>query len=302
MQKIKKNILLIKHGAFGDLIQSDGIFKSIKKRHLNANLILMTSSPFTKLMKISPYFNNVIVDNRPSLWNLKSYFRLIKKLNSYKFSHIYDLQNSQRTTVYKYFLLKNTLWVTTNRNDHPQSGLQGLIDMLKDDGMKSHEIYEPDISWMTNDVGPLLKKENISKKYIVLIPGSSQKHPEKRWPFYNELARKFMKQGYEVVNILGPEELDLKNDLVGHKLELLQWNDLAGVINNSLFVIGNDSGPSHIASCLRKPGVALFGPTTSGSKSELARPPFEIIETKDLKKLSATDLFKIIKKSSGFLK
>ena len=302
MKLRKQNILIIKHGAFGDLIQSDGIFKSIKARHLNANLILLTSSPFKKLMKISPYFDDIIIDDRLSLWNIKSYCYLIKQLNSYNFSHVYDLQNSQRTSRYKIFLLKNALWLTTNRNDHPQSGLQGLIDMLKDDGMISQEIYDPDISWMMNDISSLLKRKNISKNYIVLIPGSSKKHPEKRWPFYKELAKKFMKQGYEVVNILGPEELDLKNDLVGHKLELLQWNDLAGVINNSLFVIGNDSGPSHIASCLRRPGVALFGPTTSGLKSELARPPFEIIETKDLKKLSATDLFKIIKKSYGFLK
>ena len=39
MQQKKQNILLIKHGAFGDLIQSDGIFKSIKIRHPKDNLI-----------------------------------------------------------------------------------------------------------------------------------------------------------------------------------------------------------------------------------------------------------------------
>ena len=302
MKLKKQNILIIKHGAFGDLIQSDGIFKSIKARHLNANLILLTSSPFKKLMKISPYFDDIIIDDRLSLWNIKSYYYLIKELNSYNFSHVYDLQNSQRTSRYKNFLLKNALWLTTNRNDHPQSGLQGLIDMLKDDGMISQEIYAPDISWMTNDISSLLKRKNISKNYIVLIPGSSKKHPEKRWPFYGELAKEFMSRGYDVINILGPDELDLKQSLLGHTLELLEWGDLAGLINKSSFVIGNDSGPSHIASCLKKPGVALFGPTTSGPKSELARPPFTIIETEDLNSLSSIDLFKKIKKSYSFLR
>ena len=88
-----QNILIIKHGAFGDLIQSDGIFKSIKIRYPNANLILLTSSPFKKLMRISPHFDDVIIDDRLSLWNLKSYYYLIKQLNSYNFSHVYDLQN-----------------------------------------------------------------------------------------------------------------------------------------------------------------------------------------------------------------
>ena len=301
MQQKKQNILLIKHGAFGDLIQSDGIFKSIKIRHPKDNLILLTSSSFKNLMRISPYFDNVIVDNRFSLWNLKSYYYLIKQLNSYKFSHVYDLQNSQRTLTYKFLLLKNALWLTTKRNDHPQSGLQGLLDMLKGDGMMPQEIYDPDISWMVNDVSSLLKEKKISKKYVVLIPGSSRKHTEKRWPFYKLLAKEFIDRGFDVVNILGPDELDLQKHLLGHKLELLDWGDLAGVINSSLFVIGNDSGPSHIASCLKRPGIALFGPTTSGTKSELARPPFRIIETEALEKFTTDDLIISIKKFYSFL-
>ena len=302
MQPKKQNILIIKHGAFGDLIQSDGIFKSIKIKHPKDNLILLTSSSFKNLMRASPYFDDVIVDNRFPLWNLKSYYYLIKNLNSYNFSNVYDLQNSQRTLGYKTFLLKNALWVTTNRKNHPQSGLQGLIDMLKDVGMKTHEIYDPDITWMVNDVSSLLKRKNISKNYVVLIPGSSRKHPEKRWPFYKSLAKEFMNRGFDVVNILGPDELDLNKALLGHKLELLEWADLAGVINSSLFVIGNDSGPSHIASCLKKPGLALFGPTTSGAKSELARPPFRIIETENLEKFTTVDLTRAIKKFYSFLK
>ena len=302
MQQKKQNILLIKHGAFGDLIQSDGILKSIKLRHPNFNLILLTSSAYKKLMIMSPYIDDIIVDDRVSLWNFKSYYYLIKYINSYNFSHVYDLQNSQRTLAYKIFLLKNTIWVTTSRKDHPQSGLQGLVDMLKDDGMTLNEIYEPDISWMTNDVSLLLNRNNISKKYVVLIPGSSKKHPEKRWPFYRDIAKEFIGRGFDVINILGPDELGLKQGLVGHILESLEWGDLAGVIDKSVFTIGNDSGPSHIASCLKKPGIALFGPTTSGSKSELARAPFKIIETEDLDSLSSADLFKIIIKSYSFLR
>ena len=302
MRKKDKSILIIKHGAFGDIIQSDGIFKSIKRRHPNTNLILLTSSLYKKLMKESPYFNNIIEDNRLPLWHLRGYFALLKKLHSYNFSHVYDLQNSQRTSMYKFLLLKNVIWITTKRNDHPISGLQGLIDMLKSDGMQSKEILEPDLSWMINDVSHLLKKYKISKNYIVLIPGSSKKHPEKRWPFYNDIAVEFISRGYDVINILGPDEFDIRRSLKGHILDSLEWKDLAGVIYKSSFVIGNDSGPSHIASCLKKPGIALFGPSTSAEKSELARGPFNILESSDLNTLSSKDLFKKIKVSYSFFK
>ena len=302
MQKKEKSILVIKHGAFGDIIQSDGIFKSIKRRHPNTNLILLTSTVYKKIMMESPYFSNIIEDNRLPLWHLWGYFALLKKLHSYSFSHVYDLQNSQRTSMYKFLLLKNVIWITTKRNDHPISGLQGLIDMLKSDGMQSKEILEPDLSWMINDVSHLLKKYKISKNYIVLIPGSSKKHPEKRWPFYNDIAGDFISRGYDVINILGPDEFDIRRSLKGHILDSLEWKDLAGVIYKSSFVIGNDSGPSHIASCLKKPGIALFGPTTSAAKSELARGPFNILESSDLNTLSSKDLFKKIKVSYSFFR
>ena len=300
MQQKEKNILVIKHGAFGDIIQSDGIFKSIKRRHPNTNLILLTSSLYKKIVMESPYFSNIIEDNRLPIWHLRGYFALLKKLHSYSFSHVYDLQNSQRTSMYKFLLLKNVIWITTKRNDHPISGLQGLIDMLKSDGMQSKEILEPDLSWLINDVSLLLKKYKILKKYIVLIPGSSRKHPEKRWPFYNDLAIEFMNRGYDVINIIGPDEIDLKKSLEGHVLDSLEWGDLAGVISKSSFVIGNDTGPCHIASCLKKPGIALFGPTTSATKSELARGAFNILELSDLRKLSSIKLFEKIQKSHNF--
>ena len=301
MQKKEKSILVIKHGAFGDIIQSDGIFKSIKRRHPNTNLILLTSTIYKKIMMESPYFSNIIEDNRLPLWHLWGYFALLKKLHSYSFSHVYDLQNSQRTSMYKFLLLKNVIWITTKRNDHPISGLQGLIDMLKSDGMQSKEILEPDLSWLINDVSLLLKKYKILKKYIVFIPGSSKKHPEKRWPFYKDMAIEFINRGYDVINIIGPDEIDLRKSLEGHIFDSLEWGDLAGIIFNSSFVIGNDTGPSHIASCLKKPGIALFGPTTSATKSELARGAFNILESRDLRNLSSDKLLKEIQMSYNFL-
>jgi len=295
MQQTKQNILLIKHGAFGDLIQSDGIFRTIKNHYPKANLILLTSSSYKDLMLLSPYIDKIIIDDRFKFWNLRKTFQLIREIDSLNFSHVFDLQNSQRTYLYK-ILLNTPTWVTTKRKDHPISGLQGLIDMLKDYGISSSKILAPNITWMANDISPLLKKRKILGEFIVLIPGSSQKHIEKRWPYYKQLADKLLKQDFNVVSIFGPDELDLEKTMPGYKFNNLDLMDVAGVIKNSIFVIGNDSGPTHIASCLRKPGIALFGPTTSGKKSELSRKPFQILESGNLKYLTVPKVWKLIKK------
>ena len=295
MQYKKQNILLIKHGAFGDLIQSDGIFRTIKNIYPKANLILLTSSSYKDLMLLSPYIDKIIIDDRFKFWNLRKIFQLIREIVSLHFSHVFDLQNSQRTYLYK-ILINTPTWVTTKRKDHPISGLQGLVDMLNDYGIPSSKILDPNITWMANDISLLLKKRRILGEYIVLIPGSSKKHTEKRWPYYKELADKLLKEDFNVVSIFGPDELNLENTMPGCNFNNLDLIDVAGIINKSIFVIGNDSGPSHIASCLRKPGIALFGPTTSGIKSELSRKPFQILETENLKYLTVTKVWKSIKK------
>ena len=293
--KNKENILIIKHGALGDLIQADGIFKSIRANHKNTKIFLLTTNSFFSLMETCPHIDDVLIDNRPSILNIISYINLYKKIIKYNFKVIYDLQNSQRTYIYRKYLFNNTKWISTNRKDHPISGLHGLEDMIKENLIGS-KIFKPDLSWLSGDIEKLLKKNEIQSKYVVLLPGSSKSNPLKRWPYFSKLAKLLVLKGHEVVTILGPEELEIENLMVGHILKNLDWHELSGVIENSCFIVGNDSGPSHIASCLNKKGFALFGPSTSAKRSELKRGNFEILEVKDLKLLSADEVLKKIMK------
>lgn len=78
----------------------------------------------------------------------------------------------------------------------------------------------------------------------------------------------------------------------GHILKNLSWPLLAGIIKRSEFIIGNDSGPSHVASCLNKKGLALFGSSTSAIRSELKRGKFEILKVDNLENLTADEVLK----------
>ena len=292
----KENILVIKHGALGDLIQADGLYKSIRGEYKNAKIILLTSKKFVDLMERCPYFDGFILDDRPSVFSVISYINLYKEIIKYNFKIIYDLQNSQRTYIYRHYFFKKINWISTNREGHAISGLRGLEEMLRGSLTRIKYVSKPELNWLPIDVKSLIREKKITSKYIVLLPGSSKSNPLKRWPYFKELASMLICRGFEIVTILGPEELEMDNFWPGHILKNLDLSQLAGVIKNSYFIIGNDSGPCHIASCLNKKGLALFGPTTSVIRSELKRGRFEILKVSDLKNLTPKNVLNKVSK------
>ena len=160
MKKIE-NILIIKHGALGDLIQADGIIKSIRFKHKNSKLVLLTSKKFKNLMSMCPYIDDQLIDDRSSFFNIFSFMCLYRRIKKYNFKIIYDLQNSQRTYIYRKYIFHKIKWVSTNRKDHPISGLRGLEEMLREHFVISKSAFKPDISWLAKDTKDIIKKNKI---------------------------------------------------------------------------------------------------------------------------------------------
>ena len=79
--------------------------------------------------------------------------------------------------------------------------------------------------------------------------------------------------------------MELEKKIPGIIFKKLNWGDLGGIINASSFVVSNDTGPIHIASCLKKKGVVIFGPTTSSIRTGLKSNKFKIITSPNLNEL-----------------
>ena len=107
------NILIIKHGSLGDLIQANGAIKDIKKFYPNRKVFLLTTQPYAIFMSECPYLDGVLIDKRLPRWNLFYLNNLKKTLAKYDFSKVFDLQNSKRTKFYKRFIIKNADWSST---------------------------------------------------------------------------------------------------------------------------------------------------------------------------------------------
>ena len=100
-------ILIIKHGSLGDIVQASGAIQDISENHKKDQIYLMTTKPYFDLFKKNPHISNVILDKRLSRLNLFYLYSLMKVIKKYKFSKVYDLQNSSRTAFYKNILFPN---------------------------------------------------------------------------------------------------------------------------------------------------------------------------------------------------
>jgi ADP-heptose:LPS heptosyltransferase len=290
----KQQLLLIKHGALGDLIQSIGLIMDIKQHYPHHEITLLTAPAYCQLMQRCPAIDYLIADNRAPIWRVDQQIKLKKKLQKQQFQSVIDLQNSDRSRMYQQFWFTNTQWIGRSAEaEEPTSGLTGLISLLNDADIVTPHAYAPDLSWLVEDVKPLLaQRELVAEEYIVLIPGSSAQHLDKRWPHYAALAKVLVDAHYQVVVVLGPDESDLSKEMPGHIVEGLNWFELAGVLNAAQYIVGNDTGPSHIASYLNKPGLAIFGPTTSAARAEIGRRQFETLEVDDLAALTVDQVLK----------
>ena len=295
------NILIIKHGSLGDLIQANGAIKDIKNFYKNRKVFLLTTEPYSIFMSECPYLDGVIIDKRLPRWNFFYLNNLKKKLLRYDISKVFDLQNSSRTKFYRRFIIKNTEWSSTEtilepgqkKSDFDQDPvLDRMETQLKKSGVETEFTQNIDLDWATTDISRLLK-QYANNEYILIFPFCSVKHQNKKWPYFKELIselKKNYKNKYPILLAPGPQEIDEANRLnakvVLDENEPIKIKTLVSLINKAKFVIANDTGPAHIASHLDKKGLVLFGSHTTAKKVSIENFNFKALTTQNLQDLN----------------
>ena len=74
------NILIIKHGSLGDIVQISGAIKDIRETHKNDKIFVLTTKPYINLLNKCPYINETILDKRLPRWNFLYLWNLKKKI------------------------------------------------------------------------------------------------------------------------------------------------------------------------------------------------------------------------------
>jgi len=308
------NILIIKHGSLGDLIQANGAIKDIKNFYSNRKVFLLTTQPYSIFMSECPYLDGVLIDKRLPRWNLFYLNNLKKTLAKYDFSKVFDLQNSSRTKFYKRFIIKNVEWSSTEtaleqgqrKSDFDKDPvLERMEIQLKKSGIETEFTKNIDLSWAVENTSHLVKKYT-NREYILLFPFCSPKLKNKKWPYYKELIQKLkqeFKNKYSVLLAPGPNEIEEANELnakvVLENNEHVKLKTLVSLIHSAKLIIANDTGPAHIASHLDKKGLVLFGSHTSAKKVSIENFNFKAISVKNLNDLDVNTVLKEVKAKLG---
>jgi ADP-heptose:LPS heptosyltransferase len=298
------NILIIKLGSLGDVVQISGALRDIREHHKNEKITILTTSKYLNLFKNCPYVDDCLEDERLPRYNIFYLLRLRKVVNSLNFNKVYDLQNSNRTNFYRKFLFNIKDWSSSKdipENKYNNSVLQRFDEQLRKSNIKTFYTLKPDFSWAAEKANNY--NIDTDKKYVLFFPFCSRDLIHKRWPYFSELINLIKKNHpqHALVVAPGPGEIEEAKSLeikiaLNNNLPL-NFFELASLIKKSHLVIANDTGPAHMAAHLGARGFTLFGPHTTPEKVSIEREKFIALQTMDLKSLFADRVYALIKSS-----
>ena len=306
------NILIIKHGSLGDIAQASGAIQDICDHHSTDDIFLLTTNLYIDLFRKNSSLKEIILDKRLSRFNLIYLYNLMKKIKKNKFTKVYDLQNSSRTSFYKKILFPNAnlnIWCsseTTLPNDKTKEEfdktpvLERFNHQLKFSGIETKHTMRPDFSWSCVDIEKIMTEYKLSN-YILLFPFCSPHLTLKKWPHFNDLINLIKakyKDQFKIITAPGPKEINEADQYDAIKIldngKAVSISQLSSLIKKSSFVIANDTGPAHMAAHLDTKGLTLFGSHTTAKKVSIERDNFKAIQVSDLNKLSAEKVFEKI--------
>lgn len=263
-------ILVIKHGALGDVVLATGPFAAIRNHHHGDHITLLTTSAFAGLLGKSSYFDEVWIDTRPKLYSVFSFLRLMTSIRRAGFTRVYDLQTSERTSWY-YRLLGHHRpeWVGTaagcsHQHNTPERTSLHTVERQKQQlavaGIAPLPL--PDVAWLTADISAF----NLPEHYALIVAGGSSHRPGKRWPacHYADVCNSLIGKGITPVLIGTMAEgtvLSTIETLCPEAINLIGrtgFAEIAEMARHAAFAIGNDTGPMHLIATAGCPSLVLF--------------------------------------------
>jgi len=304
------NILIIKHGSLGDIAQISGVLRDIRETHSDKKIFILTTFPYVQLLSQCPYLDNVLIDKRLPRWNIFYLIKLKKMISRFDFSHVYDLQNSSRTSFYRKYLLNISNWSSAEtilkknekkKDFYNEPVLERFKIQLDSSNIKTNYTLKPNFSWARVNVDKIVN-QYFSKKFILLFPFCSPELSHKKWLYFNDLIKiiKSKHLNFEIAIAPGPNEIEeaskIESISITNKDKSLNIMELTGLINKASYVIANDTGPAHMAAHLGQRGIVLFGYHTTPKKVSIETDKFKAITVDNLKHLTAEKVYSEIKR------
>ena len=285
-------ILIVKLSALGDVVQTLPSLTLLKKALPFAQIDWVVDERNAEILQNHPYIYKLIVFSRKIL---KSPFRIksfLQELRREKYDCVIDYQGLLKSgLIIGFSRAKYKIGFSNHREGSPffyniklppydkdLHAVKRYLDLTKE-VLRVLGVYQnlekeekiPEVIW-SEDI--LNKKLNFIKRpYIVFVPSARWKTKLWLYSSWEELIKLCKKWGKELdIFITGaPGETKLKTWAESMEKKYLYVYSLAGklklkeivsFIAGAKLVVTVDTGPMHIASALKIPTVALFGPTS----------------------------------------
>jgi len=282
MKKDIKKIAIVRLSALGDIINSAVVLQFIKRYHPTLHVEWITEEMFAPILEDVKYLDTIHTVNlkqfkkEKSLTLLKATYNKLKKLGEYDL--IIDMQGLLKSALVAKTLGKHTHGFDKNSTREP---LAALFYTTTSTIAYEKSVIERNLHVVGDALGfqvdktMILHKEPLftckhhfrfekGKKQIAFVIGAS-------WPSKIYPKEKIV----EVCNALDAQchiiwgnEKEKEDALFIEKNSLhvsiapkLSLSELISFLSQMDLVIGNDTGPTHIAWAQNIPSITLFGPT-----------------------------------------
>jgi ADP-heptose:LPS heptosyltransferase len=271
---VVRSILVVKLRAIGDTVLSLPSIHALRRAFPAARLACVVSKPSLQILSADPAVDEVLGYDKRELARLAGHLKLFEDLQERRFDLCVCLHASFRSALLGW--MSGAPW----RSVRNHSGPDWFSNLRSSEPKRAKSILEREFDGLrVLGIGgvPEMPKMSLSKeamkhavsfwkkarlsgrKVVALVPGAGK--PEKQWQLENflTLSAGLKKKGFTPLWISAPgESLSLPSKEVPASFASLQ--DLGAVLGKAGWVIGNDSGPRHIAAACGARTFTLFGP------------------------------------------
>ena len=288
MVKFKNDmkICIVKLSAMGDIIHAMGALQFIKAKYPTCSIDWIVESGFKSVLEGNPHIDNILPISLKSIKKNKSeIFNQIKILKSYgknNYDIVIDAQGLLKSAIVSKIVgkkFKNS-FISGFSKESIREGIASWFYDRHTNISYSANTIDRNIKVLCEPLDIKVSSEQIINKHKFLFSNSIIKNmPEvynlfvigSTWESRNYPKEKFVqladKLKIPTYIVWGSHDEKVKAIWMETKSEYLHvlsrgsLNDLKKVIENCNILIGNDTGPTHMAWGLNKPSVTIFGPT-----------------------------------------
>ncbi len=279
-------VAIVKLSAMGDIIHAMVALQYIKDKNPSLHIDWVVEQGFAKVLEGNPHIDNILPVNLKAIKKeKKEIFSQIKCVKAYaknNYDLVIDAQGLLKSAITAKLLAKNRAGFSKNsiREGVASYFYDTKVDIAYDANtidrnakVMSEPLGVEITSQMILDKEPFLyyleAKEieeylSVKKKNIVFVIGStweSRNYPKEK---FTEISNALEQN---ILIVWGSDEEKSRAEWIAKHSEFatvlpkINLNALKALIAKSDLLIGNDTGPTHMAWGLNVPSITIFGPT-----------------------------------------